>query len=369
MIRCEVIIACRGELPENIERTINSIEKTMGRNDTVTVVLDGDHDQQYRFGTEQPWNGSHGPGACRDWAIKRSDAKYVVLVDGHMTFPAGWLDMIVDHLKKKENRNHTTCAFMQALDKDWQPSKTEAIYNRGCHLETIQAEESRKNWAINSKWNVDPDPELPEGGPVGAIMGACYAMRREWYHRMGDPLAILGAWGGDEEILSACTWLMGGQCYLLPFTCGHIWAAPRERKGFKADRSGNRKDITPQEWLQIWANQYAILDALPIPAVELQELVAFLDRNNPRPEKMREIVATRETAITNLKNMLKRDGLKEDLTTWEQLKGMGILRERTKMTIEKKESVIPHCPRCGKVCRSNIGTHHLRCNQCGRVLP
>lgn len=303
-MRAEIICAVRKELPQNFQRTALSINRTKRKDDVFTLVTDGPHERAY-FHTGKtlcPFDRPRGPGQCRDYAIKASDADIVILVDGHMTFPLGWVDEICAHLAK--HPKDITCCRMQGLGQDFTPLQ-ENIY-AGCFLMLKHPHSSMKNWFICSQWNKD----AKEKGVTGGIMGACYGMKRSWYLEIGSPLAILEAWGGDEEILSTCSWLMGGRCYLLPPVCGHIWAAKRDRpaEGYL-------------DWWEQWANHYAILDALPIPEAEYADLKRHLNKGNTRNEIMAAKVTERHEAIRHLRETLQ--GAKHE---WEWLKEKGIIK-------------------------------------------
>jgi hypothetical protein len=216
-------------------------------------------------------------------------------------------------------------------------------------------------------------------------MGACYCLRRDWYFQIGSPLAIFEAWGGDEEILSVATWMMGGRVWLLPVTCGHIWAAPRARpEAADADRQGNRKDILPNEWLAMWANHYAMLAAIPMPESDRARFERHLDQGNHRNERIRELLAPRRPAIDHLRSVLEMAPV-----TWYNLietkrimevKG-GIMQK--KKTADQTETAAiqpdssarpdtpprPVCRRCGGTSFSKGRTrnYHPRCLKCGWI--
>ena len=245
-MRAEIIIACRGELPANLLRTIQSIEATKTEADGICVVLDGEDQLAYNMPisvrVETPWMSPRGPGQARHWGITTSVADIVILVDGHMEFPEGWIDAICGHLKN--HKKDVTCAHMLSLTHAWQPigkPYSGAFIGMKCHAAGDQYV------GLGAMWNVNP----VDHGPVGAPMGACYGLTRKFYDQMGQPLRILEAWGGDEELLGACAWLCGGRAYLLPIVCRHIYAAPH------ASRT-----IDKEEELEIWANRMAILDVL-----------------------------------------------------------------------------------------------------------
>jgi len=228
-----------------------------------------------------------------------------VLVDGHMAFTPGWVDEICRHLAVPAHAKDVTCCHTVELDAHWRAVRSTNPF-AGAHLELKSPREVRKNWWLNAIWNLDP----LESGVVGAPLGACYGMRWTWYHNMGAPLSILGAWGGEEELLGACSWLMGGRVWLLPTRCGHIFNAPNLRP-----------PMTVRERHEMWTNQYAMLYALPVPPDERAALWLWLDRVNSRPEIVAECVAARMDAITHLKTALMFAP-----RTWDDLKADGIIR-------------------------------------------
>jgi hypothetical protein len=114
---------------------------------------------------------------------------------------------------------------------------------------------------IAAKWRQD----VPGDGRIGAVMGACYGMAKDWYMAMGRPLAILRAWGLDEEALSIASWLCGGTVNLIPGEASHVYAAPHTRRG-----------QSEQELGAIFGNHLALLAALPMSDAERVDLASVL---------------------------------------------------------------------------------------------
>lgn len=302
--RVEVVMACREEVPANAERTIANVLETMGPDDRLSVVLDGAQSEGYagkgltnkRVNLLAPWSEPRGCGQARHFGITQSRAAVVVLIDAHMTFPAGWLDVHFDHIKA--NPHALTCCRMQSLDYSWNPIPGQ-VY-AGAHLETHCAEDGHQFWAIAAKWNRTDIA----GGEVGAVMGACYGIARDWYEEIGRPLRILEAWGGDEEILSLATALMGGECWLLPLVAGHVYAAPRVKP----------IAATPTERAAVWGNRFAILQSLPLPADVASELDAWLRQNQIRHDEVAASVERRRRSIDSLAAVLSAGPL-----DWDEL--------------------------------------------------
>ncbi len=215
----EIIISVRDEVPANLERTVRQARQA----GPVCVVFDGCLPDPYdlpgdvrRETITQP----RGCGQARHIGIVTSKADAVVLIDGHMQFPGGWMETILAHLEK--HPKDVTCCRMRSLRHDWKPHDA-AVY-AGAHIETHCLDAG--TFAIAAKWNSATEGPV-KSGPVGSPMGACYGMTRDWYLAMGEPLRLLEAWGGDEELLAICGWFCGGRTWLLPTICGHIYAAPR----------------------------------------------------------------------------------------------------------------------------------------------
>jgi len=263
----EVIIACRQEIPAILERTVDNILDTLGKGDRITVVLDGETQPEYNLPEavtvlRSPWDVPLGCGPCRDYGASQSEAAVIVFVDAHMLFPAEWLKVIKTHLKARPK--DVTCAHMRSLNTKWEPMAGQVYH--GARLVTHCQEPGGQFWGLAAKWG----KVEKESGTIGACMGACYGMKRKHYvEGMGAPLSILRAWGGDEELLSVCTWLAGGNVYLLPLEVGHMYAAPH-----------TREPISDGEAAAVWGNRLAILDVLPISDKAKADLELWLRRTN-----------------------------------------------------------------------------------------
>ncbi len=269
----EVIIAARGELPKNLIATVIRAAASTA----VCVVFDGDEagnecppEVKAKARAIQIEGAPMGCGYARHVGIKSSAADVVIIMDGHMRLPKGWHAKIMAYHKTR--KNHLTCFRCQHLDQQGKPDGK--AVESGAIIRYKSSEAHGLNYALTAKWNTDK----PEKGRIPCVLGACYAMRREWYAAIGQPLSILRAWGGDEEILSLSTWIMGGAVHLLPMAAGHIHAAASK---------GRIKTADEQD--AIWANRYAIVDAVPMPETVRNELRRWLsasNRLNPRVPAM-----------------------------------------------------------------------------------
>lgn len=317
-MKIEIIMAVRGEQLDNVKATLESI----GGAAPTHIINDGIENPPIKVSmvgerSSVPWDNARGCAQARHWGITQSKADIVVLIDGHMKFPEGWLKQIEKHLKK--HPQDMVCCQTQALDwKSWNlitpvtGSDKERIYT-GAFL----SYKKQENWqpgydyhAIKGSWN----PKTQKPGEIGCIMGACYAFKREWYKTIGEPLQICDEWGQDEEVLSLGTHFIGGNVVCLPIVVGHVFNAKRINRTDSFDHLSRRI-----------ASRHAVLRSIPMPEDEYQALSEFLS------EKVK--------CMPHWSMFLQQDriDLCEELKTlwacgpvsWETLKNVQYVRELT----------------------------------------
>lgn len=241
-MKIKAVIAHRYELPANLHRTYYHI-----RSHGVEVELIEDAE-------------GLGCGYARHKAIMQTDADAVLICDAHMKFSSGYFQSVVDHLSK--HPNDITVSQMQSLDYEWDELPGE-LY-AGAYIKLMDAWSGNFN-PIGAKWR----RQKSNSNIICAVMGACYGMTVQNYKRIGQPLSVLRAWGGDEEILSIANWMTGGRVCLIPGTAYHIYAAPRI----------NAKNMTDRELAAFYGNRLAIINAIPMPSNLSKKLIGHLYRN------------------------------------------------------------------------------------------
>ena len=155
-MKTEIIIAVRGEIPGNLERTVDEALKVA----PVCVVYDGREalkkgvapfrlEPREGLRTIDKWDKPRGPGAARHAGIVSSEAALIVICDGHMTFPEGWMDEIEGYHKHRQNR--LTCCRMQSLGQDGEPLPDAP--RSGAELIMTTKEAAGNFWALSAKWH------------------------------------------------------------------------------------------------------------------------------------------------------------------------------------------------------------------------
>ena len=185
----EVIIAARGEIPANLNRTVAQAQEVAD----VCVVFDGsekgnDTPPHLKCRIERPWDGKNprGPGQARHHGIKTSKADIIVVTDGHMQFRDGWMDAIEGHLAK--HRKHVTCTSTENLQPNWSPIGDPIHHGAFLAVKTTEPQvdchgPAREYFGLSAKWTPHNKPDAV----IPAPMGACYGFTKDWYKKMGEP--------------------------------------------------------------------------------------------------------------------------------------------------------------------------------------
>jgi Glycosyl transferase family 2 len=201
--RVSFIITARNEDPAIVAATVQGILATVGDAWCEIVIVDDASAQAVDVTAagvtivRQP--ESVGVTRARLIGTKVSTGNVLIWVDAHMTFEPGWLDAMLREVDSGALlcapwRNYTrTCVHSWGSDFAW---CGERAYER----------------ALRPGFDFSPRRRPPRGhsGVVPMVIGACYAMRRDSYARMGGFCPLFRTYGGDEPDLSARAWLSGG---------------------------------------------------------------------------------------------------------------------------------------------------------------
>ena len=353
-MKIEAIISHRNEVPANLHRTYYNLKR---------------HGVSIKLVEDTP---AMGCGFRRDQGIIESKADVVFLCDAHMHFDSGYFDHIRRHLER--NPNDITVSRMQSMDYDWKDTKGH-LY-AGAEIALCDDDGNGQFVPIAAKWRRDDAGD----GPIGAVMGACYAMTRDSYVAMGRPLSILRAWGGDEEMLSIACWLTGGKVQLIPGIAHHMYAAPKV----------NKAALSHGECVEIWANRLAMLTAIPMQAETSARLVDWLRRTSFVTANKDQINAALSGRIQDIQRVNNRLGeasmtFERYMSEWgrkhTEKNEAEIMREQTKLAADTqrrqyvqapvvRDGGIP-CPHCGaghghKVTNTYPNGNRRRvCGKCG----
>ena len=195
-----------------------------------------------------------GPQWVRHKLISESNADVVIVMDGHMRVKPGTLDAAAEYVGQRGNKVACLRCF-HSEQEDW----TGTPYAGASLQWGGKGKDVGEPQAFVAKWR-----KSQQAGKIGAVMGACYVMRRDWYlDGLRAPWQWGQGWGCDEELISAATWLRGGEVELLPWAVWHRAQSAKSRKFSYSDA----------QLRGVWANRLALLQALPMPTSTRNKLI------------------------------------------------------------------------------------------------
>lgn len=197
----------------------------------------------------------------RGVGIKHATTPYIITMDAHMRFIRnGWLDSLLENIKKEP------CTIFSSVTTNVKEDETFGnSMGYGCDILFKNDNDYEKidDSILSPKWRYKS--QLLDSNEIPCLMGACYIMSREWINHIGRQDGLI-YWGSTEACMSLKTWLMGGQCKILPeVIVGHIY----------------RKSVVPYElknWYKFYNKMYLIYTLFP--ENEIQKAFDELGKNH-----------------------------------------------------------------------------------------
>lgn len=261
-----IVTAVRGKEPL-IRKTLENARDTAGVPIDVITVWDGQkHDPDCEpFCTEIVETASPlGTSRAKHEGVIRAKTALVCVVDAHMAFSDGWAKELADWYGVPAMRKTVSCASIGNLSADFEHGP-DWNYHGARFRRRDRNDGNKEHYAYVAKWCGENKP----GAQIGCIMGAMYAFRRKWYDEMAQPWAAGTGWGLDEEMLSAGSWLCGGDVRLMPNAI-HAWHQFRDRPAYEPDHD---------HILRIWINRFRYLHMLPMPEAERADAIEWQARS------------------------------------------------------------------------------------------
>lgn len=260
-----VVIAAHNEWHGTLNNTLRSIRETGGCHVEIVLVDDA---SGTRIRVDDPdikliVNRQRlGVGPSRHIGVEAASTDIIVITDAHVIFQQGWVNRLYATLPGSEHL--VLCGKCLALDEN--NAKLEAAVGEYNGARMVVCDESAEpRWRIlTAKWREDRPTQ--DFYPMSAMMGACYAMHKSWFKRIGG-LKILKHFGCDEELMSIRTIRAGGSIRMFKrLTIGHIFRSRAIRPPYR---------ITVEECLR---NTIAVVLTC-CPPVVAQDLIEKLGRD------------------------------------------------------------------------------------------
>lgn len=254
-----LIIPVRGAEPM-LQRAIDVAERTAGCVVDV-LVIDNGYTGLAPCGrrvTTVELTDLTGTSAARHCGVLLAKTDLVVTIDAHVRLERLWGLRMLETYADTAWHQTVSCAHIGHLGDDFQPTD-EPCYH-GAKINWLDT--SMEPRILAARW----DREIKPGAQIGAIMGACYAFRRDWYDAMCQPWQVNRSWGCDEEVLSIASWLSGGDCRSLPEEC-RAWHHFSDRPGIR---------YTDDEITEIGLTRARMASLFPFSSAEREAFRSFL---------------------------------------------------------------------------------------------
>lgn len=311
-MKTALIIAWRQGETE-LQETIDSAKKSLPQTAEIYPVEDKSFD---------------GPGKTRNRGIEAAvNADVCIIVDPHMRFKGKVLARMAKEVYKNSGLLCPRCHHNRECSFDTLGDKGQLFY-AGADIEWM-GHDANGPASLVWKWSKEKNT-----GKRACIGGACYAFRRDWYFDVGQPLAALTGWGGDEEALSISAWLSGFDPMI-----------------FDGDVAHRYRDSAP------WGSS---LTAKEVSAIKYESRGALISAVAADWKDKRDLLGwQRSREITTPEVIRWHDCLKKQKRTWSQWKEEVPIMARKKQVEEKKP--------IEKKPRANYGSaeNNRVCRKCG----
>jgi glycosyltransferase involved in cell wall biosynthesis len=206
-----LIIPARNHEPM-LQQTINRAIESAGC-EIELIVVDGGGLGPYTMPTRAAKAVAPavpGTSASRHAGMMAATADVCVTIDAHVRLADNWALTVGNVMRSTLFLKAVACGHVGRLTPDFQPEGRPQYHGATLNWMDTSAEPR----ALVARWS-DNKP----CAEIGAIMGAYYAINRDWYAEIGQPWAVNRGWGCDEEVISLASWIMGGCCRTLPASC------------------------------------------------------------------------------------------------------------------------------------------------------
>jgi GT2 family glycosyltransferase len=196
------IITARDEDPQVLDATLADLYLSARQFVTETIIVDDGSSipiQTSRAGVRILRNASpRGVSPSRRLGAATAVGEVLVWLDAHMSFGPHWLEQMLVHA----NTDSLLCSPFWSYDlRDCYCWGADFVWN------PLRDYQAQKVPGFTLLHRVEPPAGLAVDVPM--VIGACYMMRRDAYHRLGGFSPHFRIWGLDEQDISTRAWLAG----------------------------------------------------------------------------------------------------------------------------------------------------------------
>ncbi|XP_050400382.1 polypeptide N-acetylgalactosaminyltransferase 1-like [Patella vulgata] len=159
-----------------------------------------------------------GPASTRNYGARHTKGNVIIFFDSHCEVDSGWIEPLLDAISKDRTRivvpviNVIRPDTMESVGSN-QRMKTQISWSLGALFGPFRE-------SIWEKHKITDPIQQP------SLMGAMFAMDREYFFKIGGMGDYFNGWGGEDVDLAIKSWLCGGGLALCRCsTIGHVYKA------------------------------------------------------------------------------------------------------------------------------------------------
>ncbi|XP_050400380.1 polypeptide N-acetylgalactosaminyltransferase 1 [Patella vulgata] len=159
-----------------------------------------------------------GPASTRNYGARHTKGNVIIFFDSHCEVGSRWIEPLLDAIAKDTTRIVTPKIGVLSPD-------TMEARGVGDNIRSLI------NWSLGSLFGSFPESVLEKYNitdpiPLPSLMGAVFAMDREYFFKIGGMGDYFNGWGGEDVDLAIKSWLCGGGLALCRCsTIGHVYKA------------------------------------------------------------------------------------------------------------------------------------------------
>ena len=177
---------------------------------------------------------------------RKATGEVVVFLDSHCEVQQSWLEPLLARIAERPKT--VVCPLIDIIDPDTFRYVEAPVCMGGF------------NWGLFFKWDYpsenyfksDADYIKPLRSPTMA--GGLFAMRREYFHELGEYDPGMDVWGAENVEMSFRIWMCGGELEILPCSrIGHIF---RKRRPYGSPKGEDTMAKNSLRVAHVWLDDY-----------------------------------------------------------------------------------------------------------------
>lgn len=183
---------------------------------------------------------------ARVYGAHHAKGEVLVFLDSHCEVNTDWLEPLL--LRISHDPTTVVVPVIDIINQDTMEYQSSPLVRGGF------------NWGLHFRWEQLPDSDRkdPDLGskPIQSptMAGGLFAMRRDYFHRLGEYDLGMDIWGGENLEISFRIWMCGGRLEIIPCSrVGHIF---RKRRPYGNPAGSDTLLKNSLRVAHVWMDEY-----------------------------------------------------------------------------------------------------------------